>query len=427
MNSAQSLSWPLRAIIFAMIASSFLVHIEPAPTDLIFLLLLGAVALNPRQLDWTGSGTVLWLGVSLFVAGNLVSLLAAETAVPALRYFAITAYLVLAFAILAGLTGRHGKRLVESILDAFVWAAFATAAIGVLARWNLIPGAEQFMRDEHGLRIKSTFKDSNVFAPFLVGGVLVLLNDVLVRRRRIIPAGAMICVMLLGILFAFSRGAFLHLVLSLAAYSTFQLCVIRERRSSTRLVVILGALGIAGSGALFFALASSDLGGFFNQRLAVQDYDSERFAMQAQTLSVAAEYPLGIGPGQWMTPRFFTDPHNVYLRVLAENGLLGLLGWLVWLGSVCVIGLRGVMRRDELSALHATCLAVVLGALAESLFIDTLHWRHLFLFMSLPIGLFVSSKRAELARLGVNSPWDTADESARAASGLRPSAIPQDG
>jgi len=46
-----------------------------------------------------------------------------------------------------------------------------------------------------------------------------------------------------------------------------------------------------------------------------------------------------------------------------------------------------VMRRGAHAGLYAACLAISAGILTESFVIDTIHWRHLFVFLAVPIGL----------------------------------------
>jgi MFS family permease len=53
----------------------------------------------------------------------------------------------------------------------------------------------------------------------------------------------------------------------------------------------------------------------------------------------------------------------------------------------------GVLRRGENAGTYACCLAILCGTLVESWIIDTLHWRHLFLVMGIPIGLSVYESR----------------------------------
>ena len=95
-------------------------------------------------------------------------------------------------------------------------------------------------------------------------------------------------------------------------------------------------LGIAGVGTMILiplaigALAVTDLGEYFWSRLSFQGYDADRFGAQRLAIDVSGTKLLGIGPGQWTWPRYHTDTHNLYLRILVENGVFGFLGCLIF-------------------------------------------------------------------------------------------------
>jgi O-antigen ligase len=79
--------------------------------------------------------------------------------------------------------------------------------------------------------------------------------------------------------------------------------------------------------------------------------------------------------------------HHLYLRVAAENGILGVLGWLLFLFTTLWTCLGGVARRGPFRDLYVVCLAILAGIMVNSLVIDSLHWRHFFLFLAIPVGL----------------------------------------
>lgn len=371
---------------FVTIATSAFVRFEPAPTDL-FLLLLVGVGYFHGAFRVSGAGAFTWIGAVSFLILSTASLMTAWRAVTSTAYQAVTVFMFVMFFTIAGLVARYGRPALNVLLRGYCLSALIAALIGILARFHLIPHSEMFFRSEWGLRINSTFKDANVFAPFLVGALLVVMNDYFTGKRRLLPAIAMSGAYLLGILFAFSRGAFLHLAISLVVYVVLCLFVVRDVRISRKMLVGLSVgtgLAIAG---LALALSTSGLDGFLRSRMGYQSYDNERFGMQKLALEVASQNLLGIGPGEWRSPRFSNDPHNVYLRVLAENGILAALAWLAFLGACLARSFVALLRRDAHAPVHAACLAVLIGLLLESLFIDTLHWRHLFFFLAVPVGL----------------------------------------
>ena len=131
---------------------------------------------------------------------------------------------------------------------------------------------------------------------------------------------------------------------------------------------------------------------------------STRLGAQRQAFEVAGQNLLGIGPGNWTDPRFRVDTHNTYLRLLVENGILGGIGFGLLVLGVLLRALGGTLARTAVSGVHAVCFAALAGILVESLVIDTLHWRHLFLFLALPVGLASWRRDREPAAEGAPAP-----------------------
>ena len=88
--------------------------------------------------------------------------------------------------------------------------------------------------------------------------------------------------------------------------------------------------------------------------------------------------------------------------VATEYGILGIVGWLLFLLTTLWICLEGAARRGPFRDMYVVCLAIVAGILVNSLVIDSLHWRHFFLFLALPIGMRRHESRVTpAARLAV--------------------------
>ena len=377
---------------FLMVATSAIVLREPAPCDVLFPLLVGAILCFGR-IPLAGYGLLTTTGTALLVVANLVSSAFAWLPPSATgRYLAITLYLLATLVVFAGLVAEHGSRIVVPLLRAYLLAAALASVIGILARFRLIPSPEIFYLDPSGLRIKSTFKDPNVFAPFVAAAMIVALDDLLTARRGLLRTLAYQTLFVLAILFAFSRGAFLNLLVALSVYAFLRVFWLLDAGARRRLLGMVLASAVVVVPVALWALTASGLDEYLSSRLALQRYDSQRFGAQREALEVAARHGLGIGPGNWTRPRFATDTHNVYLRVLAENGALGLVGFLLLVLGSLVRGGAGLRAPGARAGWCAVSLAVIAGTLVESAVIDTLHWRHFFLFLALPVGLAMRSE-----------------------------------
>jgi O-antigen ligase len=76
--------------------------------------------------------------------------------------------------------------------------------------------------------------------------------------------------------------------------------------------------------------------------------------------------------------------HSTYVRALAEQGVLGvvaILGLIVV--TLILAGRNAVLGRDTYGLGSAALLGAWCGLVANSAFVDTLHWRHFWLVAAL--------------------------------------------
>ncbi|MGH2921075.1 MAG: O-antigen ligase family protein, partial [Gaiellaceae bacterium] len=270
-------------------------------------------------------------------------------------------------------------RRARLVLVAYVAAAVASAAVACLALFVPLPGREAFI---DGPRAQGLFKDPNVFGPFLVPAALILMEETVaprLLRLRAVTKLLFLSILIVGVLFSFSRAAWLNL----AVGGTVLLVVLVLRRGGARKAMSLLAVGLLAAAALFAAVSVTSTGGFLQQRASFQVYDVERFGAQLSGLDLAAQYPLGIGPGQFERVSDLSA-HSTYVRALAEEGVLGVLVFLgLMLLTLGFAARNAGLGRDTYGIGSAALLAAWCGVLANSLFIDTLHWRHLWLLAAL--------------------------------------------
>jgi O-antigen ligase len=233
-----------------------------------------------------------------------------------------------------------------------------------------------------GYRARGFFKDPNVFGPFCVFVALIVVSELLeprvLRARRPLKL-ALLVVLTLGVLFAASRAAWLN-----AAVATVTMIVAYSLRrgGGKKAAAILATLLILAAGGSL-ALAATGSEGFLASRAHYQRYDVSRFAAQREGLEIVQSYPFGIGPGQFELDLNYAA-HSTYVRVLAEQGFLGLFVMLGLLLSTLGLAARNVfLGRDTYGIASIPLLAAFCGLLANSAFVDTLHWRHFWLVCGL--------------------------------------------
>lgn len=114
-----------------------------------------------------------------------------------------------------------------------------------------------------------------------------------------------------------------------------------------------------------------------NARIIPQTNSIEvRFALWNRSVQMGKSHPItGIGAGNWKLEipsygvkgydhqenygmHFFLRPHNDYLWVFAETGILGLLGYLGLLGGLVVLAIRQILRAKSMEEIGFVAVAL---------------------------------------------------------------------
>jgi hypothetical protein len=365
------------ALVALGVALLAVVQLEPAPSDLIFAVTIAVAFVTGRLARIPVAPSILWLG-TLFVALNLLSAVEVVDAGRASFYLAITLY-VLVFAVwLAAYVDGAGR----AALVAWMWivAASLSAIAASVALFLSLPGHELLLFE--GERARGLFKDPVVYGAFLVPPALITAERVVGpsdTRLRKLFGSAIFLTLALGVLLSYSRAAWLNLAVGLVVMAG----VVAVRQGGSRRMVMLLAIvlvaAVAAAGTIRFT-GSDD---FLVQRTQLQQYDEQRFGAQLFGIEQSTRYPLGIGPGQFevLAP---LSAHSLYVRALAEQGLLGLLVLVALLLVTLSLAVGNVIAgRDTYGIGSAALLGAWCGLLANSFFVDTLHWRHLWLVAAL--------------------------------------------
>jgi O-antigen ligase len=353
-----------------------IVFVEPAPPDVVFAVAI-AVAIVTGRMHLRRIPTAIVLLLGFFLVLNVASAAASTYPGEAGRFFLVTAYLVVfSVWLTAWIDSESRMRLV---LRALLVAAVFSAVVGTLAPFLPLAAADSWHNDG---RAKAFFEDPNVFGPFLVFPALILVEELL--QPRLLRSGramklALLFVLSIGVLFAYSRAAWLNAaVAALTMFAVFAL-----RRGGGRKAFVLVGTMAAALIVLFGAIVVSGSGEFFEERARFQQYDEDRFAAQRAGVELAASHPFGIGPGQYEEVVGYAA-HSTYVNALTEQGFLGLLTVvLLFLVTLAAATRNAVAGRTTFGIGSATLLAAWCGTLANSVFVDTLHWRHLWLIAAL--------------------------------------------
>jgi O-antigen ligase len=155
-----------------------------------------------------------------------------------------------------------------------------------------------------------------------------------------------------------------------------------RRGGATRAFVFVGVLLVAGAAVVGSIEVTGSLS-FLKERAHFQTYDNQRFGAQSGGIRLGETHPIGIGPGQFELVEPISA-HSTYVRALAEEGVLGFVVLVALLYGTLLVALRNAVKGWDTHGIGSTALlACWCGVLANSVFVDTLHWRHLWLLAGL--------------------------------------------
>src|SRR5581483_8339716 len=355
-----------------------IVLVEPAPVDVVFGLLIAStyVLRNVRPLV----PSFVALPLAGYALLTLTSMLNATSLSRAIQFEAITLYMIILAVWLSW--AFKNPVWVTTAMRVYLIVAVFSAILAPVALYLPIPGSLKSILTFGGLRAKGLFKDPNVYSPFLVPAAIILREELTGRKlltwRRSVIAGALALVSL-AIAVAYSRAGWLNLVLGVAT-----LIVVQAARSGgLRKAAKSAAMIVAGLAIGFAFLSATGSLTFLHQRSTLQSYDQQRFANQDNAINDATRHVFGFGPGQSevLLP---LSAHETYVRAAFEEGLLGVATILMMFVGTLMCALVLVRRQRYVHGIGtASLLGIWLGQTVNGFFVDTIHWRHLWIFAAL--------------------------------------------
>jgi len=371
----ESPKWIYNLIFFMMLSSSF-VLIEPSPYDF-FMLLIVCCGLFFSLIKFPNEVFIPLLFILLFLIFQFISLLFAKETNMSFTYLAITCYLMISWFVIVGIGPKLKISLLQVVMKGYLISAVISAAIGILAYFNLLPFSDFLVM--YG-RAKAFFKDPNVFGPFLIMPALYvfsLFEKEQAAKYKILYALSFL-LLLTAIFVSFSRAAWGNWALSFIIYFLLTKRELLQKRLKT--IISLSVLSIP---VLVWLTQSPFVVELFQARLSMQGYDESRFATQKEALVIGLKNPFGIGPGQ--SEYFFQmAPHSLYARIIIENGIWSVVLFIFFILLSINKSYHSYKQSIDESAVYFLIIcASLIGLTFNSFFIDTLHWRHFWLLLSL--------------------------------------------
>ena len=395
------------ALVWITFASSGFVFSEPCPTDamtvalIIILPVIGLVRI----------GRELALLVTVFAGAGAAGLLSATTAVDiakATSHTTVSIFLYAGTFMIAGFIAAKPLAHTRLIFNGLTVASVIAAVAGFVGYFDLVPNADIFTKFG---RATGTFKDPNVFGPFLVPAFLYAIHCALERplAKTLMPL-ALAGFLGLGVFLSFSRGAWMNLIVALGLYVilAFLTAPSNALRQKIAILALSGAALVAG--VIGGALQIEKVANLVTERASVaQSYDvgpDGRFGGQEKAIGLVLEHPLGIGAGQFALVHHHEEPHNVYLSMPLNAGWLGAGLYMLVVGMTLIVGFLHCFKRREAQPLLLIAFAAFAANAFEGVIIDTDHWRHFYMLMAMvwgistaPATVAVASRFAKSRRL----------------------------
>jgi O-antigen ligase len=371
--------------LFLTILFSPLVFIEPSPYEavaglLAFICIVSGVTLSRKILPLT------LLLLVLNISGAMSLLLVVDDS-EALKYASISFYLAITAIMFACIFAQDSLRRLKIMRKAYLIAAVIASLVGIAGYFGIIPAAELYGR------ARSTFKDPNVFGPFLVLPLLFLVQSVIARSARfrdIVFMG----IMLFALLLSFSRGAWGHFFISALILLVMMFLTAPNVRVRMRLIMLSTVSALAMTGLVAVAVSFGSIGEMLQQRAQLtQSYDvgsGGRFGMQEMAVDAVLEHPNGMGPFAFANT-YGLQQHNVYLQAFLVYGWAGGMSYVVLVLLTLLVGFRFALVNTPWQPYLIAAFAAFCGEALEGFIIDTDHWRHFFLLLGIIWGLVAAT------------------------------------
>lgn len=381
------------------------------------VLLLGAVAawLGVRRGQLMVHSSLIYLTLLAFglaQAGSLLFAVDRVAGLVALADLAQSAILLLVLVTLASAPGGPATLAVTLVSTMAALAGLTAVQEFALGNATDLGGLSRVPKgaDVGGRtgRHAGPYYDANFWARDLVLFLPLAFAWLASTARRRVRAGAAMAALMLvtGVYLTQSRGAFL--AVAVAAVTYLALSGPRQRRLLWGLPVALGLLaalpGVGSRLATVAQVAQAFTGGGDPSLVG-------RAAALRLGLAMVQDRPLlGVGKANFLVvqpeyqrldPTFAERtlaPHNLYLELAAESGLLGLLTWLAFFGCALWLALRLRRRTGDWQRAPATLPAALVASLVgwafASLFLHLAEFHLLVMLVALIVVLHAQSDPA---------------------------------
>jgi hypothetical protein len=383
------------ALVWLTLATSSIVFAEPAPYDALMFALIMILPLV--RLTSISTGVVLLLIVWLVIgAAGLTASIRSGVMDVSIKHTLISIYLSFSAVLIAAFVRQAPERHTRVIVSGLMFASILAVLLGAVGYFNAVPGANELFTKFD--RARGTFKDPNVFGPFIVPALIYYVHGMATAHTaRALFKSFLAGLFCLGLLISFSRGAWFNAAIGLLVYSYVVFIAAHTHRLRLKLVVMaffgifVALLGLAG--AMQIDSIATLVSERFTLALAYDTGPEGRFGGQLKSLNMVLSNPAGIGALEFGRSYHGEDVHNVYLSMFLNSGWIGGFLYLGLVMTTLVAAFRHALRPGPTQDIAIVMFAAFTGLAAEGMIVDTDHWRHFYVIMGVLWGLMMAREQ----------------------------------
>lgn len=358
---------------------------EPSPYEVMFIVTLFVFMVTGLRINAKLLPMVVLL--LLFNIGGIFSLIPFMDEPDSVRFIVVGVYLMFTAILFAVLLSDDAEGRLNTIRQGMIASAWLAASAGIIGYFN-VGGLGEYLTLYN--RASGTFKDPNVFGPFLVLPIVFVVQAILLKRIGLVAGILLMSVPVLGLFLSFSRGAWANLVGATLVLFALTFLTAPTAAQRSRIIGFAILIVTAAVMALLALLTVDGIREIFNERASLnQSYDmgvQGRFGNQIRSIGMLLEMPNGMGPLRFRF-HFPEDPHNTYINAFASYGWLGGFSYAALVVVTMIAGWTMVWRRSTVQPYAIAIWSVLFITLLQGLQIDIDHWRNVYLQLGLVWGL----------------------------------------
>jgi hypothetical protein len=379
------------AVLWLMFAASFIVIVEPAPSDALFGLVFLCYAANGFSFSALMAPLIVLL--MIYNLGGLFSYFPVMGLYPkAGQFIATSIYMAITAITFSFIILQNPDSRIRTINRGWIFGATIASVLSLIGALN-IAGLQSSL--SVGGRALGLFKDPNVLSTYLIYPVVVLVQNIIIGRSRNLFGSAIVLLLIFAAIFlAFSRGAWVNVAMSTALLVLITFVLTPTPAIRFRIVFFTIAGTAIAAILLAIILSIPSIWSLFLERFSLnQSYDvgeTGRFGNQANSIPLLLGLPLGFGP-RGFPALFGEDPHNVFINAFASYGWAGGIAYLVLTLISFYAGIKTILLRGPWQTAAIAVFCPLFATSFQGVQIDTDHWRHYYWMLGITWGLFAAT------------------------------------